>query len=436
MLTPQNNRKVIKAWTFYDWANSAYSLIITSAIFPAYYTAIVPEQIPIGNSFIARSVLASYAITISFILIAILSPILSSIADSRGNKKSYMRFFCYTGSLACITMYFFTPNMGTFYIIFGLVCSIIASIGYCGSIVFYNAFLPEIASKDEQDKVSAKGFAMGYIGSVLLMLLCIIFIQLNDNYQILASTIPVRLSFVAVGVWWIAFAQIPLRYLPEQKKEIDKKDKVLYKGFYELNKVWQEVKKMPILKQYLLSFFLFNMGVQTVMYMATYFAKDEIKMESTSLLYVVLIIQLVAIAGAWIFAKISQAKGNYFSLVLLILIWIAICVFAYNTRTALQFYSLAFAVGMVMGGIQSMSRSTYSKLLPNTEDTASYFSFYDVCEKIGIVIGTLTFGLVAQLMGGMRNAALALVIYFVLGLLCMLFIGKKHFDNALSQKSE
>lgn len=432
MLSPQNNRKVIKAWTFYDWANSAYSLIITSAIFPAYYTAIVPEQVPIGNTFIARSVLASYAISISFVLIAILSPILSSIADSRGNKKSYMRFFCYIGSLACMAMYFFTPNIGGFYILFGLVCSIIASIGYCGSIVFYNAFLPEIASKEEQDKVSAKGFAMGYIGSVLLMLMCIVFIQLNEQFYFLADMIPVRLSFVAVGVWWFAFAQIPLKFLPEQKKEVDKENKIIYRGFYELKKVWNEVNKMPVLKQYLLSFFLFNMGVQTVMYMATYFAKDEIKMESSALLYVVLIIQLVAIAGAWIFAKISKAKGNYFSLVLLIIIWIVICVFAYNTHTALQFYCLAFAVGMVMGGIQSMSRSTYSKLLPPTQDTASYFSFYDVCEKIGIVIGTLTFGLVAQLMGGMRNAALALAVYFVLGLLSILFIGKKHFEKALT----
>jgi UMF1 family MFS transporter len=168
-----DDKKTIRAWTFYDWANSAYSLIITSAIFPAYYTAIVPENVDIAGMHFNRSALASYSISFSYLLIALLSPFLSSIADFKGNKKAFMQFFCYMGSLACIALFFFEKDAnGQPNVLFGLACSVIASIGYCGSIVFYNAFLPEISSKENQDKVSAKGFSMGYIGSVVLMVIC------------------------------------------------------------------------------------------------------------------------------------------------------------------------------------------------------------------------------------------------------------------------
>jgi UMF1 family MFS transporter len=429
-----DDKKTIRAWTYYDWANSAYSLIITSAIFPAYYSAIVPEKVMIGGVTYLRSSLASFSISFSFLFIAFLSPILSSIADSRGNKKSFMRFFCYLGASACAAMFFFQKdNNGDANILYGLVCSVIASIGYCGSIVFYNAFLPEIASKQNQDAVSAKGFSMGYIGSVLLMLICFAFILLNDQMHLNLGSLPARISFLMVGIWWFAFAQIPFNTLKEVKKEKSHHTLVILKqGYAELNKVWNELKHYPTLKKFLASFFFYNMGVQTVMYMATYFASDELKMETTQLLAVVLVIQLVAIGGAWLFAKISQFAGNKISLLLLIICWICICFAAFVIQTVFQFFILAFAVGMVMGGIQSLSRSTYSKLLPLTNDTASYFSFYDVCDKLGIVIGTLSFGLISLMMGGMRNSALGLSVYFILGLLLMLPIPKKAFSTQQS----
>lgn len=425
-----NNKKTIRAWTLYDWANSAYSLIITSAIFPAYYSAIVPEKVRIFGTEYLRSSLASFSIAFSFLFIALLSPILSSIADYKGNKKSFMKFFCYMGSAACVAMFFFQKDaQGHANILFGLICSIVASIGYCGSIVFYNAFLPEIASKDQQDAVSAKGFAMGYIGSVILMLVCFAFILLNENLAWGLGSLPARISFILVGIWWFAFAQIPLHHLQEVRKETSHQTMdIIRNGYHELYKVWNELRHYATLKGFLVSFFFYNMGVQTVMYMATYFASDELHMETTQLLSVVLIIQLVAIAGASLFAKISSMLGNKISLLILVLIWIAICIAAYFVQTVMQFYFLAFAVGMVMGGIQSLSRSTYSKLLPITEDTASYFSFYDVCDKVGIVIGTLSFGLISQLLGGMRNSALGLSCYFLAGLFLLLRIRKKDFN--------
>jgi UMF1 family MFS transporter len=295
--------------------------------------------------------------------------------------------------------------------------------------VFYNAFLPEIADKNEQDTVSAKGFAMGYIGSVILMIVCLALMFLNASYAWFETDlhIPERVSFLLVGVWWIGFAQIPFRVLKEEARHRNDYDgHILMKGFQELKKVWHELKSLPVLRLYLAAFFFFNMGVQTVMYMATYFAGDELKMEPVQLLLVVLIIQLVAIAGARLFAKISDQKGNLFSLSLLVIIWIGICISAYVVNSVNQFYVLAFAVGMVMGGIQSLSRSTYSKFLPDTPDTASYFSFYDVCEKLGIVIGTASFGLIADGLGSMRLSALALSVYFAIGLLILFLMRKRH----------
>ncbi len=419
---PTASKKVINAWAMYDWANSAYSLIITSAIFPAYYTAIAPPQVQFIGRTYDRAALASYAISFSILLMAVLSPILSSIADYKGNKKSFMKFFCYMGAMACCSMIFFTKEN----VSWGIVASIIASVGWCGSIVFYNSYLPEIADEKDQDDVSAKGFSLGYIGSVILMILCLIFIMLNDKMNLGWGDLPVRLSFVAVGIWWAGFAQITFKWLPPSKpSEQDLQHNIITNGFHELKKVWNQLKDNPQLSRFLRAFFFFNMGVMTVMYLATYFASDELKMGSTELIVTVLIIQVVAILGATLFAKLSDKTNNIFTLSVLIIIWIAICFFASKVTTTTQFYIIAFCVGMVMGGIQSMSRSTYSKLLPETKDTASYFSFFDVCDKMGTVIGTLVFGSVGEFLGGMRNSVLTLMVFFIIGLILLLFVDMK-----------
>ena len=415
-------KKVITAWAMYDWANSSYSLIITSAIFPTYYTAVADPQVHLLGRTFERSSLASYAISLSFLVIAFLSPILSSIADYKGNKKAFMQFFCYLGSAACCAMFYFTKE----HIGLGLACSIIASIGYCGSIVFYNAYLPQIAADEDQDRVSAKGFALGYIGSVLQMILCLAFIKMNDDLHWGLGTLPVRISFLSVGLWWAGFAQITFRQLPKSARPQQRPDhNLLTNGFYELKKVLNQLQDYPRLKRFLLSFFFYNMGVQTVMYLAAYFASDELKMKADQLILTILIIQLVAIGGAYLFSVVSRKTSNIFSLAFLILVWIGICIGAYYTRTAMQFYLIAFMVGMVMGGIQSLSRSTYSKLLPETTDTASYFSFYDVCDKIGTVVGTLSFGYVGEFLGGMRNSVLALMLFFIIGFVLLMFVNMK-----------
>ena len=411
----------------YDWANSTYSLVITSTIFPAYYTAIAPKQVELFGRTFERNALASYTISLSFLIIAFLSPVLSSIADYKGNKKSFMKFFCYLGSLACCLLVFFTKdNIGI-----GLLLSLIATVGYCGSIVFYNAYLPEIAAEEDQDRVSAKGFAMGYIGSVILMVLCLASIILNDQMELGWGSWPARISFLSVGIWWAGFAQITFNILPPSKPSAQHPEHSIFvNGFYELKKVWKQLTHYPTLKRFLISFFFYNMGVQTVMYMATYFAADEIKMQSTQMIITILIIQLVAIFGAYLFSLLSKKTSNIFALSVLIISWVGICIFAYFTQTPTDFYILAFCVGMVMGGIQSMSRSTYSKFLPQTKDTASYFSFYDVCDKTGTVIGTLSFGFVSEISHGMRNSVLALMTYFIIGFILLMFVHNKKYQHA------
>ncbi len=416
------SKKVINGWAMYDWANSVYSLVIVSTLFPAYFSAVAPREIALFGRTYFRDSLASYSIACSFLIIAFLSPILSSIADYKGNKKSFMQFFCYLGSIACCSLVFFTKdNIG-----FGLLISMVALIGYCGSIVFYNAYLPEIAAQEDQDRISAKGFAMGYIGSVILMILCLTVITLDEKMNWGFGAWPVRISFVSVGLWWAGFAQITFNRLPASKTFNEHPEhNILTNGFYELKKVWNQLQHHPTLKRFLRSFFFYNMGVQTVMYMAPYFAQDELKMGSSQLIITILIIQLVAIFGAYLFSILSKKTSNIVALGCIIILWISICIFAFYTQTANEFYIVAFAVGMVMGGVQSMSRSTYSKLLPQTKDTASYFSFYDVCDKLGTVIGTLSFGFVAEIFNGMRNSVLALMVYFIIGLILLMFVNMK-----------
>jgi MFS transporter, UMF1 family len=410
-----NNPKTVRAWYMFDWANSVYTLVITTAIFPIYYKSIASkggEQVTFLGFTIHNSELYSYALSFSFFIVALILPFLSGMADYSGNKKSFMRFFVWMGSLACMGLFFF-DSIDTLWI--GILFSIIASIGYSGSLVFYDAFLPEIVTEDRYDATSARGYSMGYYGSVILMVICLIMIQ--------GAGMEARFSFVLVGLWWLGFSYIPFSLLPDNPFHRRPTGNVVLKGYSEIRKVWNSLTAQANLKRFLLAFFFYNMGVQTVMYLATLFGTDVLHMEESSLIMIVLIIQLVGAIGAWMFARLSQRLGNRTVLILMILIWICVCIGAYFITTPLQFYFLAFIVGMVMGGIQSLSRATYSKLIPsNTIDHTSYFSFYDVTYNVSIFLGTFTYGFVNHLTGSMRYSALALAVFFVVGLSFLLTV--------------
>ncbi|TAH02700.1 MAG: MFS transporter [Sphingobacteriales bacterium] len=420
MTSIKNNKKTIKAWAMFDWANSAYSLVITSTIFPAYYTAITTTKIGnvvndkvffFGIQFI-NTALSNYALAVAYFIIALITPILTATADYHGNKKVFMKAFTWLGGLACCGLFFFKLDT----LELGLILSGLAAIGYCGGVVFSNSYLPEIATPDKQDGVSAKGYAYGYVGSVLLQIVCFVLVLNSQWFD--DGSFPVRLSFLLVGIWWIGFAYIPFSVLPKGSPNFNKlQQSKISNSFGELKKVWEQVQKMTVVKKYLVAFFFYSMGVQTVMLVATNFGAKILLLSSTKLIATILIIQLVAIFGAALMSKLSAIYGNIKVLIFVLMVWMCVCVAAYYVQNEYQFYFLAAIVGLIMGGIQSLSRSTFSKYLPiDIPDTASFFSFYDVTEKLAIVAGLFSFGLIEELTGNMRNSTLFLVVFFVLGL--------------------
>ncbi len=406
----------------YDWANSVYSLVITSTIFPAYFEAVTGDGndatsndsvMLFGRQFVNTS-LYNYALGIAFLVVAFLSPILSSIADYKGNKKQFLFFFCTLGSIACAALFFYdSTNLA-----YGIGCLIIACIGFWGSLVFYNSYLPEIAAPQDRDRISAKGFAMGYTGSVVLQIICFVFVLMPDTFGISTGRAS-QISFLLVGIWWWGFGQLALARLPKGTPlYAGSQGNIFTNGYKELSKVWKQLNNLPVMKRFLFSFFFFNMGVQTIMLAATLYGKSELNIPTTNLIIAILIIQLVAIPGAYAVAKLSDKIGNFKALMITVSIWILSCIIGYllPRNGVYEFYGLAVLVGFVMGGIQSLSRSTYAKLMPETKDTTSFFSFYDVTEKIAIVIGMFSFGYINELSGSQRNSVLTLVIFFVIGL--------------------
>lgn len=424
----KGDKKLLHAWAFYDWANSVYSLVISSAVFPIFYGALTivkdaetGEKISDTVTFLGydfnNDSLISYVTAFSFLIVSILSPILSGVSDYVGNKERFMKFFCYMGAISCIGLYWFSLD----YLWFGLLCYLLALVGFWGSLVFYNSYLPDIAYPEQQDKVSAKGFSLGYIGSVILLVVNLVMIMFYDTFGFKDAGEPTRIAFIMVGVWWMGFAQYTFKYLPSGTNDGKKVTKsVLMHGFNELKKIWKALGANKVLRQYLRAFFVYSMAVQTIMIAATYFAVEELDWgtqdSTTGLIVSILLIQLIAIVGANYTAKLSSKIGNIKALLIVLFIWILICAFAYFVITPTQFYITAASVGLVMGGIQSLSRSTYSKLIPaESDDTASYFSFYDVAEKIGIVIGMFLYGYIAQITGSMRNSVVFLIVFFIVG---------------------
>lgn len=411
--------KVVRSWIMYDWANSVYNLVITTAVFPIYYSN-VTNAAPNGMvSFLGLSikntVLYSYALSSAFLIIALMSPLLSGIADNRGSKKFFMKIFCIIGATACMALYFFNS---THTVTWGILAFMIATMGYAGSIVFYNAFLPEIAPEHMHDTISARGYAMGYIGSSLLLILNLVMIQKPQFFGIADAGMATRIAFVSVGVWWLSFAFITFKGLPESAKNRQQTD-YLKQGYKAMFKVWQQLKGQAALRRFLLAFFFYNMGVQTVMYVASLFGANEIKMSQSLLIATLLVIQFVAVCGALLFAWFSKMWGNINALCIATLIWIIVCCSAYFIYESTPFIILAGVVGLVMGGIQALSRATFAKWLPDNDGHASYFSFYDVCDKVGMVLGTLSFGLIEAITGSMRNSIFALATFFIIGMILL-----------------
>ncbi|AUC76767.1 MFS transporter [Olleya sp. Bg11-27] len=453
----KGSKKLLNAWAFYDWANSVYTLTIASSIFPIFYSALfvsqVEKTVPAFGMVFKSTALITYVTAFTFLIVAFTSPILSGIADYVGNKKNFMKFFCYVGGIGCIGLYYFSIES----IHMSLVFYFMGLIGYWGSLVFYNSYLPDIAYPEQQDSISAKGFSLGYIGSVVLLLLNLAMVMKPDWFGFdisiseslrstgteveiadaltkaknAASFEAMRISFITVGLWWILFSQYSFYVLPKGVSKGHKVTRaVVFNGLKELRLVWIELKKDLRLKRYLIAFFVFSMAVQTIMLVAVYFGEEEIDWggadaKTQGLIVSILVIQLVAVLGAFLTSVASSKFGNIKTLIIVNVVWMLLCFYAYFMETPMQFYLAAGFVGLVMGGVQSLARSTYSKFLPETEDTTSYFSFYDVAEKIGIVIGMVIFATIDQITGSMRNAILFLFVFFLIGIILLFRVPKE-----------
>lgn len=416
----KGDKKVLNAWAFYDWANSVYALVISSSIFPLYYGALFRLEDKNGWNFFGMEIpsesIISYITAIGFLVISILSPLLSGVADYLGNKKFFLKVFCTVGAISCMLLYFF--SLENIYI--GLMFYMLALIGFWGSLVFYNSYLPDIAFSEQQDAISAKGYSLGYAGSVILLLVNLTMVMKYDWFGFANELEAMRWSFVLVGIWWLGFSQYSYMHLPNFRNDKKIEKTIFAKGFKELKLVYEKIKQNPLIKTYLTAFFIYSMAVQTIMIIAAYFGEKEIVWDddqhrTIGLICSILLIQLVAVVGAILTSKLSHKIGNFKTLITINCLWIGICIYAYTIATPIQFYITATFVGFVMGGIQSLSRSTFSKLIPTERDTTSFFSFYDVTEKIGIVIGMMMYGLITQITGKVQNAILFLIVFFAIG---------------------
>ena len=429
----KGSKKIINAWAFYDWANSVYPLVISSAIFPIYYASLFSEDnfISFFQFEVKNTAMISFVTAAAFFIVALMSPLLTGIADYIGNKKRFMKIFVYLGAFSCIGLYFF--ELKTIYL--GLFIHFLGLIGYSSSIVFYNSYLPDIAFPDQQDRVSARGFSIGYVGSVILLLSNLAMIMYPDIFgiegnKVEASIKAMRYSFISAGIWWILFSQYSFYFLPKGNREVKVTKDIFWNGYKELKSVWKLLEDNIALKRFLPAFYIYSMALQTVLLVAVYFGEEEILWGSSSektmgLIVSILLIQIVGILGAFLTAMASERFGNIRALIVVNSIWATLCCYAYYIETPMQFYFVAGSVGLVMGGLQALSRSTYSKLIPITEDTASFFSFYDVTEKIAIIVGMSLFGVIDQITGSMRNAILFFMTFFIIGAFMLLRVPRK-----------
>lgn len=420
----KGDKKVLNAWAFYDWANSVYALVISSSIFPLFYGTLFRLESKESANFFGIETpsesIISYITAIGFLIIAFCSPLLSGVADYLGSKKFFLKLFCTIGSVSCMMLYFF--NLENLYA--GLFFYMLALIGFWGSLVFYNSYLPDIALPEQQDAISAKGYSLGYIGSVILLIINLAMIMKSELFGFSSALEAMKVSFVLVGLWWLGFSQISYRRLPDFRNDRKISKTAVWAGFRELKRIFKELKEYPVLKGYLKAFFVYSMAVQTVMIIAAYFGEKEVQwrdddQRQMGLIVSILLIQIIAVIGAVLTSRMSNRIGNLKALIVINVAWVFICVCAYFVVKPVEFYVVAGMVGLVMGGIQSLSRSTYSKLLPETRDTTSFFSFYDVTEKIGIVIGMMVYGIIAQITGKMQNSILFLVVFFIVGIVLL-----------------
>lgn len=414
-MTDKLKAKAIRAWTMYDWANSAFATTIMASILPNYFSMYIATD--------AALTLWGYTVAIGSLIAAVISPVLGAIADFRGSKKSFMAFFVALGVVSTALMYLVdTPDDW-------LLCSILyilGTIGFAGSLVFYDALLPHVANDDEIDEVSSRGYAMGYIGGGLLLLINVamifvgpgIFLPNMDSEE--AIKLMMRLSLASVAVWWAIFSIPIFRHVKEPVRKIEKNEEgmnVLTVGFQRFFNSLKEIRKFRDLFLFLLAFFVYANGIGTIITMAVAFGSD-LGFGSTILIGTLLLVQFVAAPFAILFGKISKKLGVKKSIYLALIVYTGISIIGYFMSKEWHFILLGFAVATVQGGGQALSRSLMGTLLPKSK-SAEFYGFFSVSEKFNTVIGPILFSVINQVTGNSRLAIISLVIFFIGGILLL-----------------
>ena len=405
----------------YDWANSAFATSILAAILPVYFATLVPEEgiaVQWGTLKITTraSALWAYGVSFSFFVTALTAPILGALADFSGTKKKFLFVFTYFGATLASLLYF--VRSGDYWLCLGLF--IAANIGFAGSITFYNAFLPEVATEKKMDWVSGKGYAFGYIGGGLLLAIHMLIINYHECLGIPDRALSIRISLSSVGIWWGLFA-IPLfLWVPEIKRPHDQRQKFSYftYGFIRFFRTLRSFRNYQDLLWFLVAFLIYNDGIQTVIAMAAIFGKTALGLDTGTLIGTLLMTQFVAFPGALMFAKLSQRIQPKGAIIVTLMLWIGIVTYAYFLRSAIEFWILGGVVGLVLGGSQAISRSLYAQLIPR-DRPAEFFGFFSISAKFASIFGPLIFGLITDLSENPRSAIVSLVLFFVVGMVLL-----------------
>jgi MFS transporter, UMF1 family len=408
----KKDKKTQLSWALYDFGNSAFATTMLAAILPIFYSSVAANTIDDG---LATSYWG-YANSIAVLIVAILAPILGAIADFSAAKKKFLRFFAFMGMIASVSLAF--TGEGDY--IFVAVLFIIGSIGFSGANIFYDAFLPEVADDDDIDKVSSKGFALGYVGGGILLLINVVMI-LKPALFGLDVVGAMKVSFAMVGIWWLIFSIPLLRNIHDEKRQPVKRDKAYIAiGFSRIGNTFKEIKQFKQLLLFLFAFWLFNDGISTIIRMATIYG-TEIGIGQNDLIVALLITQFVGIPSTFFFGWLAGKISPKRALMITLFVYLGIVILGYFMNSAIHFYILATIVGLVQGGAQALSRSIYGRMVPANKK-GEFFGFYGISSKFSAVFGPFLFGFVGQLTGNSRYGILSLIFFFIAGIIILSFV--------------
>jgi len=402
-------KKQVNAWVMYDWANSAFATTVMAGFMPVYFRALATSA---GLSEVNATSAWAFVATIALILIAVLAPGMGYMADRMAGKKRFLTIFAVLGSIASI--FLFLPH-GDMFRLAGLIY-IIGNIGFAGANIFYNALLPHVSTEEDMDQVSTKGYALGYLGGGILLVINVLMFMFPEWFGIPSQEWGVRLSFVTVGLWWLGFT-IPLwRHVREPKTAYLEKvgfGAALRAGFKEMANTFRNIQKFPEAFKLLLAFWLYNDGIGTIIKMATAYG-DEIGIGQSEMIGALALVQFVGIPFSFAFGSMAKRIGAKTSVLIGLGLYTFIAIGGYFMATAVHFWILAFLVGLVQGGTQALSRSMFGMMVPR-ERSGEFFGFYSVSDKFAGIFGLLVFGAISSIMGASRFGILSVVIFFVSG---------------------